>query len=287
MEDCMFETDVNHSTFKTIISISKFYDELSFLTFGRVRLGTKAFLHEDVFYESIAETLKSIYDVLIKGRVNDAYALMRKYYDSVITHLYYILCLKQFMDNPELQRKTEKESCSLEDFVDSRIQKWIEGDFLEEDESFDTKTMLQTIRKSDEFKRINKIINETSLKSIRESCNRHLHYNSFRSYLMNRPSEFSAQSGMQKRFFKIIENVKQELISIFSLHYVLIALLREFTYTSTDYVDYLDCGRTPPENSQYIIAPFVEEAFEILISPHYPELMGILKANTSLIWDHI
>src|SRR5258705_747882 len=45
-------------------------------------------------YSSIRGTLDSIKDILIKGRISDSYALLRKYHESVIINVYSNLYLE-------------------------------------------------------------------------------------------------------------------------------------------------------------------------------------------------
>ncbi|HRO42753.1 MAG TPA: hypothetical protein PL009_07950 [Flavipsychrobacter sp.] len=54
-------------------------------------------LHTYVF-TSIKGTLESIKEILAKGRINDAYALLRKYYDSTVINVYTNLYLKDHYD---------------------------------------------------------------------------------------------------------------------------------------------------------------------------------------------
>jgi len=39
----------------------------------------------------------------------------------------------------------------------------------------------------------------------------------------------------------------------------LLILCSPLSIMSTDYIDYLECGQTPPNDSQYWVAPFIEQ----------------------------
>ena len=76
--------------------------------------GTKAITNIDTYvYSSIQGTLESIHDLLLKGRINDSYALLRKYYDSSIINVYSNLYLSDHV--------------SIDNFIVSQIDNWRKG----------------------------------------------------------------------------------------------------------------------------------------------------------------
>jgi len=78
-----------HEVFNNLNNYSSFYDSLSFSIMGFVSLGTRAVINIDTYvYSSIQGTLESIKLILESGRIGDAYALLRKYHDSVTLNLY-------------------------------------------------------------------------------------------------------------------------------------------------------------------------------------------------------
>ena len=50
--------------------------------------------------------------------------------------------------------------------------------------------------------------------------------------------------------------------------------------TSSDYVDSLECGVTPEEDSQHWVAPFVQEVFDRIIKKYRMDLAIELKNTT-------
>ena len=50
---------------------------------------------------------------------------------------------------------------------------------------------------------------------------------------------------------------------------------------SSDYIDYLDKGRTPPEGSEHWIAPFAQEAFDKFVKPD-AKLASFIRSNCPL-----
>jgi hypothetical protein len=104
-EDRLGKEYIEHSVFEQLKYYSSFYDFLSFSIMGWSSMGTKAIINLDTYtYSSIKGTIDSITEILFKGRINDAYALLRKYYDSTIINIYTNLYLIEFIFNSLLKR---------------------------------------------------------------------------------------------------------------------------------------------------------------------------------------
>src|SRR5574341_100396 len=104
-----------HLVFKQLSEYAQFYKNLSTSVMGWVTQGTiGSVLNIDTYvYSSIQGTLDSIKDILIKGRINDSYALLRKYHESVIINVYSNLYLD--------------DNFSIENFVVEKINNWLHG----------------------------------------------------------------------------------------------------------------------------------------------------------------
>ena len=113
-EDRLGKEYTEHSIFEQLKYYSDFYDSLSFSIMSWSSMGTKAILNLDTYtYSSIKGTINSITEILSKGRINDAYALLRKYFDSTIINVYTNLYL---MDN-----------FSIDNFIVEKIDNWRQG----------------------------------------------------------------------------------------------------------------------------------------------------------------
>jgi hypothetical protein len=51
---------------------------------------------------------------------------------------------------------------------------------------------------------------------------------------------------------------------------------------STDYIDALDLGMQPEEDSQYWVAPYVKDVFEKYIDTIRPDIAEFLKNHTMM-----
>ncbi len=128
----------DHPVFIQLSEYAEFYKNLSFSIFGFVTRGTKAICNIDsCIFSSMQGTLESIKDILVNGRINDAYALLRKYYDSAIINIYISLYLN--------------DNFNIENFVVEKIERWIKG----EEKLPEYRIMSQYIRKSDKFSELN------------------------------------------------------------------------------------------------------------------------------------
>ena len=88
-EDILGKEYTEHLIFQQLKYYSDFYNSLSFSIMNWNSMGTKAILNLDTYtFSSIKGTINSITEILSKGRVNDGYALLRKYYDSTIINVY-------------------------------------------------------------------------------------------------------------------------------------------------------------------------------------------------------
>jgi hypothetical protein len=51
---------------------------------------------------------------------------------------------------------------------------------------------------------------------------------------------------------------------------------------SSDHVDYLDCGMTPEPDSEYWVAPFVQDIFDQTLKKARPDIVDTIKQHTSM-----
>lgn len=110
---CIFMTNEdnieyqNHSVLKKLDHYIDFYNSLSTNVFSYMAQGTKFICNIDSYvYSSLGGTLESIKNILKNGRINDAWALMRKYHDSIIINIYSNLYLENNfnVENPVVQQ---------------------------------------------------------------------------------------------------------------------------------------------------------------------------------------
>lgn len=250
-----------HSVFKQLSEFAEFYKDLATSVMGWVTQGTMgSVLNIDTYvYSSMQGTLDSIKDILIKGRINDSYALLRKYHDSVIINVYSTLYLE--------------DNFSFENFVVEKINDWLHG----KEQLPEYRIMSDYIRKSEKLADINALLyKDNTYKEIRDRCNDHTHYNFYHNLLLNDNELYiKNRFGILNRFSKDLEN-------LFILHLSYLFYINDKYMMSSDYVDSLDLGITPEEDSQYFVAPFIQEIFDKVIKKSRMDLAIAIKNNTAM-----
>nr|WP_321485557.1 hypothetical protein [uncultured Draconibacterium sp.] len=250
----------NHELFSKLELIVKFYDSLSFSVFGIVRFGTNQLFNLDsYFFSSIKGTIDSIRLLLKVGRINDAYSLIRKYYDSTIINIYTGLYLE--------------DNYSIENLIVEKIEKWRNGT-----ESIpDYRSISNYINNSPRLVEINKILKiDDRYKKIRDRCNDNTHYNFYRNVLLN-DNEIHNPNRI-----KYLDLIKKDIQNLFIQHIAYLFWTNDFYMRSSDYVDHLEVGSTPPVDSEYWVANFVQEIFTEIVIPVRPDIYELIKKNTQM-----
>jgi hypothetical protein len=131
-----------HRVFAELERYAKFYQQLAMSVFLFPSMGTKAICNIDTYvYSSMQGTVESIRVILLSGRINDGYALLRKYYDSAVINVYSNLYLHDHF--------------SIENFVVEKINGWLQG----KETLPEYRVMSQYIKASETLKPINDVLN--------------------------------------------------------------------------------------------------------------------------------
>jgi len=265
MQNSLGKVYLTHDIFKELNRYSEFYDSLSFSTMGFVSSGTGAIINFDTYvFTSMKGTLESIHDILLKGRINDSYALLRKYYDSVIINIYTNIYLSV--------------NQTLEEFIVKKIDDWVRG--KEKIPSFGV--MSDYIIKSQKVAVITELIYKdntfkgSALEEIRQKCNKHMHYLFYHNMLLN-DNEIYSDKRLEN-----LNNFLNDIRKIFILHFAYLFYLKDHYMISSDYMDCMDVGLEPPENSQSWVATFIQEIFNDVIKPHRPDIAKAIKEHTGM-----
>ncbi len=251
---------IEHPVFEQLSEYAEFYDDLSTLVMGWVTQGTTSIINIDTYvYSSIQGTLESIKDILIKGRINDAYALLRKFHDSAIINIYTNLYLD--------------ENFSIENFVVDKINNWLHG----KDQLPEYRVMSEYIRKSEKLAEINELLNKDNrYKEIRNRCNDHTHYNFYKNLLLNN-NKIHTENRIA-----VLSVFSKDLEDLFILHLSYLFYINDKYMMSSDYIDSMDLGLTPEEDSQYFVAPFIQEIFDKVVKKNRMDLAIAIKNNTAM-----
>lgn len=265
MRNALNKEYLEHSVFRQLTEYADFYRSLSDSIMSWISQGTNSAINIDTYvFSSIQGTLESINDILLKGRINDAYALLRKYYDATIINLYSNLYLS--------------DNFSIDNFIVEKINNWVKG--KETIPGFGT--MSEYIIKSNKVSEITKLIYNTgafkgsSFEDLRQRCNDHTHYLYYHNLLSN-DNEVYLQNRLST-----LDSFSKDLKDIFILHLSYLFYQNDHYMMSSDYVDSLDCGLTPDEDSQYWVAPFIQDIFDKIIKVNRPDIAETIKSKTAM-----
>jgi hypothetical protein len=249
-----------HTVFTDLERFIAFYEDLALSVFGFFSVGTRAMCNIDSYlFSSVQGTLVSIQAILRDGRVNDAYALLRKYYDSAIINIYTSLYLD--------------DQFSIENLIVEQIDRWLQG----KQQLPELKVMIEYIRKSQRVTPITALLNaDDRYKRLRARCNDHVHYNFYRNVLLNDKEIF-----LEGRL-RALEQFSNDLRDVVILHVSYMFFANEHYMISSDYVDSLECGMTPEPDSQFWVAPFVQEIFDLTVKKSRPDIAAIIKQHSSM-----
>jgi hypothetical protein len=249
-----------HPVFGQLSEYANFYGSLSFSIMPFVSMGTQSLLNIDTYvYSSMKGTLESIRDILMNGRINDAYTLLRKFYDAAIINIYTNLYLgDQF---------------SIDNFVVEKIENWRTA----KEQLPTIRIMNSYIQKSEKVTIIYKLLQKDKRYSeLRNRCNDHTHYNFYYNMVQNDNQIYlKNRAALLHRFSKDLEN-----ILIFHLSYLF--YLKDNYMMSSDYLDSMDFGIAPDPDSQYLVAPFIQEIFDNVIKKNRMDIAEEIKNSTSM-----
>jgi len=252
-----------HNVFKQISDFADFYEYLSTSIFGFIPMGIQSIINIDTYvYTSMQGTLESIREILIKGYINDAYTLLRKFYDAAIINIYTNLYLDDHF--------------SLENFVVEKINNWIRG----KEQLPDIRSMNNYIKNSEKVTNIYKLLHKDNRYSeLRNRCNDYTHYNFYFNLLLNDNKIYLGNR------IAILNRFSEDLENIIILHLSYLFYINDHYMMSSDYVDSLDCGLTPEPDSQYLVAPFIQEIFTNVIKKNRMDLADEIKNKTPMMLE--
>jgi hypothetical protein len=249
-----------HRVFSELGRYINFYKNLAMSVFSFSTQGTRAICNIDSYvYSSIRGTLESIRQILKDGRINDAYALLRKYYDSAIMNIYSNL---YFQDH-----------FSIDNFIVEKINNWLQG----KEPLPEYRVMSNYIRSSDKLTPITDLLYaDDRYREARNRCNDHTHYNFFANMLLN-DNEIYLENRIEA-----LDSFSEDVRDVFILHLAYVFFLNGHYMMSSDYLDSLECGLTPEPDSQYWVAPFIQEVFDGILTKERPDIAATIRQHSCM-----
>jgi hypothetical protein len=166
-----------------------------------------------------------------------------------------------------------EEYFSIENFIVQQIDNWLKG----KDRLPEYRVMSEYIRKSPRVSPITQLLfADDRYKQLRDRCNDHTHYNFYHNVLLNDPDIYLP--NRRKALNEFAGDVRDVVI----LHVSYLFFAKQHYMASSDYLDYLECGLTSEPDSQYWVAPFVQEIFDEVVAQHRPDIAARIKDHTTM-----
>lgn len=250
------------TSIQEIENIEKFFEQLSYLEFGRDYIICKKYTFSLQKILTSAElTLGSIISCCESGCVSDANILLRKYRDDLFFYLYLLVYDKEYKDGNDVEK------------IQSQIIKWIKN-------NLSNLHISQVFKKIGNTNKLNEAINEFNMQKrlslIGKRLNDYTHSNGYSFYNYNINSY--KESELSTELKNIVDDVKYLTMS-----FVFLATLCSPGFImSYDYIEYLECNEEPPEGSQYFVAPFIMDFIKENIELIGDECYEYFKMNTCM-----
>jgi hypothetical protein len=262
---------------------------------------TISFISDRNFYtlntaliDSSSQTLRSIKLCCSIGSFSDANTLIRKLRDDLIQYIYILNIIKEqkiFTEDSLKELRTDNPENFANSFLNLRF-----NNILTLDEQAVSAWFGNTVsdlprptKRKLEFENYMEVLKKNeNISQILSDYNLQEYWDVLRTtlnnYVHNNGTEFSTQNFVSvndKNLGTHLEdtNIRASYVSSFFL--VLLLMVESSLISSTDYIDHLDGGLEPPENSQYFIANFIQDFIDTKVIKLHPALKQYLKENNN------
>lgn len=227
--------------------IETFLSSFGFLSFGRdyIMCCNQVFAIQFVS-TSLELTAGSVISCCEYGCLSDANALLRKYRDDMFFYLYLRVCHTNTLWGVDKNNTKQMEE---------NIKKWLDNNLRD-------LSIGKVMKAIGEAPGINKAVKKYKLQQyfdkIGDRLNNYVHSNGV--YYYNR----NINSYKEKEFIKRLQLLLDDMRFITVTFLFLLTICSPLTIMSTDYTDCLDMRETPPDGSQYWVAPFVTDFLRVI-----------------------
>ncbi|MBK8701949.1 MAG: hypothetical protein IPN29_21235 [Saprospiraceae bacterium] len=259
-----------HSFFGSIEKIRGFHEFLGYSLFGTKPNGINGFLniHADIT-NYLALQLESISRIIKIGNISDSYTLLRKYEDMTLISIF--LCMKEEAEYYR-DRKIEDWPWTIDELNNWVLNK--RGHKMASYEKIDK--YLRTSFHNELLDLLESKIKYTYLR--KNAGNRYTHFNHFKTIISFRELEQPAVSRELDQFEFVLTHY-------FIRYFALLANAREDFLRSSDYIDYLDAGLTPPDDALFWVSSLSNDILNEVVNKHRPDIASFIVNNTQMQWD--
>lgn len=244
---------------KLMDDLSELTADKNFFVVGENPVLTQCIINSAVF------TGKSIICCCENGCIADANTLTRKYRDDIFFFLYIICYDRLIIEEPNNKKDIE--------VMKKNILLWNSNNLS----NLNINMVLNAIGK---IKMLNHAVEKYALQAafleIGRRLNNFVHGNGKKYY------NYRVWQGTQEEYTKQLNSLIGDLKYITTVFLFLLFLCAPYYVSSTDYIDCLDIGDKPIADSQYWVAPFVEEFIKENIGLIDKSCYTYLKENTCM-----
>lgn len=246
--------------------IEEFLGDFGFLTFGRDFVfgvsGQNAILFSlNNIMTSLELTMGNMIACCKSGCIADANTLLRKYRDDLFFYLYISVYKSLDMNSPKSKSMA------------AEIVKWLNDELR----NLFIKDVLKEIAAAPQLtEAVSKYGLNESLKKMGNYLNNYVHSNGQAYY--NRNVSTYGEGELVAGLRKLVDYARYMTVTFL----LLLIFCSPLSVMSEDYIDCLELHTSPPENSQYWVAPFVERFIKENISLIDTNCLDYLRENTTM-----
>jgi len=242
--------------------------------------GNKTYLVQGQMLNSARHTLLSISECAKRACFSDAFTLVRKFRDDLIQYIFILFTLDRIQglteeeakryigDGTDINKIMEGVSL-LSEILSSGCKKkpqekavdsWLENTLSDDAHSQDRKQYFDaskyiTVLKTDELiKNCFDLYLKSLWITIDRRLNNYVHSNGSKYIISNMPQSQYVCAHKKEIINQLISTIRDVMVIFISL----LILIDPAYIQSWNYIHYLNIGETPPEGSQYWIAPIIQ-----------------------------
>ena len=245
-------------------SIERLISDFKLLSFGKdyLKFNNHIFSLQKILL-SIEFTIGNVIACCDVGCIADANTLARKFRDDLFFYMYILV-----YDTKSMQKEIKDAESYIESWAQNKLN------------NLDISEVLKTIGISPILSNVVEKYNlKDSFNKISNRLNNFVHSNGQIFY--NDNTALVDTSKYLEQVKQLIEDVKYIVITFF----ILLAICCPHLIMSSDYVDFLEVGETPPDGSQYLIAPFIARFIKNNYSLIDQNCLNYLQDNTCMKFD--
>ena len=205
-----------------------------------------------IIFSAIENRLKTLRFAVENKFISDAYVLIRMIYEDILTFIY-------------IEAKMNGK------YEDKIVQQWILG--KEKLHDLKMNDLVKFLTKNHKIKECFNVLDVAcKYKDIKQYCNDYVHNNYLKNLILNTNTHVDCvtQEKHYNRIATYLEALKTLLLAS-------LCILKPHYAMSSDYIDHLEMGLSPPQDSQYWVAPFMQEEFDKLYKSNKKVAELILK----------